>query len=47
MLLRYKGEKINGVLDGLAIIFKWEDYNQNGIVDLNDTITLVERWNPA
>jgi hypothetical protein len=47
MLLRYKGEKVNGVLDGLAIIFKWEDYNQNGIVDLNDTITLVERWNPA
>ncbi len=33
-----------GVLDGRAVIIRWEDTNGNGVVDLGDSIEGVEHW---
>ena len=35
-----------GVLQGRAVIIRWEDTNGNGMVDLGDLITAVEHWAP-
>jgi hypothetical protein len=32
------------LLNGKAIIIKWVDSNNNLMVDKEDSITLVERW---
>jgi len=43
-LLIQHPEAYPGVLEGLAVIIKWEDTNGNSVVDLGDTITQVECW---
>ncbi len=43
-LLLKRHDLYQQILQGLAIIFKWEDENLNGVVDVEDKITLEEAW---
>ena len=37
-------EQYSSVLEGRAVILRWEDTNGNGVVDLEDSIEGVEHW---
>ncbi|RMF29413.1 MAG: hypothetical protein D6752_06060 [Candidatus Nitrosothermus koennekii] len=43
-LLQHYDTIYDGVLDGKAMIIKWEDTDDNDIVDINDSITSIEVW---